>query len=147
MKKLLRVLRWAFPIGILWFVGSMVYLTARGRMTWYFRVNGVVTVNGESTSGYLHANTTRTLMLVTRTDSGRPKTYLVPLRDNEMIIDCGDWHPIRFLPIPVGGANPPCAGYDTPAKSTDVPTSLTRVTSRRSVEFTTESGKKVKAEF
>lgn len=115
-------------------------------MIWYFRVNGVVTVNGESTSGYLHANTSRTLMLVTRTDDRR-ETYLVPLRDNQMIVDCGDWHPIRFLPIPVGGANPPCAGYDIPTKSTDAPTSLTRVTSRKSIEFTTASGKKVKAEF
>lgn len=110
-------------------------------------MNGEVVVDGQTNWGYLHANTNHTILLVTRTDTSRPETYLVPVGDNEMIIDCGDWHPIRFLPIPVGNVNPPCSGYDVPTKFTDAPTSRTRITSRRSVEFTTASGKTIKAEW
>jgi len=126
---------------------GLIYSTAKGYLIWYFRVNGVVTVDGKKTNGYLHANSKRRLLLVTRTDSGQTETYLVPMRDNEMIIDCGDWHPIRYLPVPIGDLNPPCSGFDVPIHVKDGPRSAVRVTSHRSVEFYTDSGKDVKAEW
>lgn len=146
MKRLLRVLIWIVCVGILLTAAILVYSTAKGYTKWYFRVNGVVQVDGR-TNGYLHANSERTLLLVTRTDGVRPETYLVPLRDSEMIVDCGAWHPIRFLPTPVGDINPPCSGYDTPTRFMDAPASWSRRTSPRSVEFSTASGKKIKAEW
>lgn len=147
MKRLLRVLGWIIFLGVLLVVGVVVYSTAKGHLTWFFRVNGAVTVNGESTSGYMHANTKRTVLLVTRTDNETPETYLVPLQDSGWIVDCGKWHPFRFLPVPIRDVNPPCSGYDTPTGVRDAPNSFAAITSRRSVEFTTASGKRIKAEW
>ena len=147
MKKLLHVLGWTLLVAVVLIAFAVAYSTAKGHLAWFFRVNGEVVVDGQTNRGYLHANPNHTILLVTRTDSGRLETYLVPVGDNEMIIDCGDWHPIRFLPIPVSDVNPPCSGYDTPTKFTDAPTSRTRIRSRRSVEFTTASGKTIKAEW
>jgi len=87
MKKLLCGLAWIVFVAFLLIACSMAYSTAQGYMTWYFRMNGAVTVDGKKTSGYLHANTARTFLLVTRTDDSQPETYLVPLRNSEMIID------------------------------------------------------------
>lgn len=126
---------------------AVVYSTAKGHTIWFFRVNGWVTVDGRQTSGYMHANTKRTALLVTRTDHGRPETYLVPLQDSDFIVDCGNWHPIRFFPVAVGDVNPPCSGYDTPVGVRDAPAYRSLITSRRSVEFSTASGKKVKAQW
>jgi len=147
MKKLFRVFGWLGLATIALAIFALLYSTMKGYTTWYLRVDGVVTVDGQKTTGYLHANTNRTLLLVTRTDQGQPETYLVPLRNNEMIIDCGNWHPIRFLPLPIGDVNPPCSGYDVPTGVRDGPRSGTVVTSRRSVEFSTSSGRKIKAEW
>jgi hypothetical protein len=147
MRKLLRVLGWIVFLCVFLIAFAIVYSTAKGYTTWCFRVNGVVTVNGIKTSGYLHANTKRTFLFLTRTDEGRPETYLVPLQRSDWIIDCGNWHPIRFLPLPIGDVNPPCSGYDTPTGVRDPPANLAVATSRRSVEFYTASGKKIKAEW
>jgi hypothetical protein len=147
MKKLLRIFGWLVLAVVTAAISLLLYSTTKGHTSWFLRVNGVVTVDGQKTNGYLHANTNRTLLLVTRTDLGRPETYLVPVRANEMIIDCGDWHPIRFLPVPIGDLNPPCSGYDTPTGVKDGPKSWSVVTSRRSVEFYTTSGKKIRAEW
>ena len=145
MKAVLRLIGWIVSLGVLLIATAVTYSTVKGRLTWFFRVNGSVLVNGQKTKGYLHANTTKTVLLVTRTDSGSPETYLVPLQGSAWIIDCGHWHPIRFLPVPIGDVNPPCSGYDTPTG--DWPMSPARIPSRRSVEFSTASGKKIKAEW
>lgn len=147
MKKLLSALACIAFAAVLLIACAIAYSTAKGYITWYFRVNGAVTVDGKKTSGYLHANTARTLLLVTRTDESQPETYLVPLRNSEMIIDCGEWHPIRFLPAPIGDVNPPCTRYDVPTGVRDGPASPTLMTSRRSIAFSTTSGKKVRAEW
>jgi len=121
---------------------------AKGYTTWYFRVNGRVTVDGHKTTGYMHANTQRTVLLLTRTDGRRPETYLVSLGDEKAILDCGKWHPTRFLPFPIGHVNPPCSIFTVePADVADAPVSATLVRERRSIEFSTASGKKVKAEW
>ena len=125
-----------------------MYSTHRGHMTWYFRVNGLVTVDGRKTTGYLHANTQKTLLLLSRTDHDRPETYAVSLDRGRSILDCGEWHPIRFLPMPVGDVNPPCSGVTAaPAQDRDPPVPATLVRAPRYVEFSTASGKKVKGEW
>jgi hypothetical protein len=147
MKRLLRILGSLVLVGILLLASAMLYSTLKGYMTWYFRVNGRVTVDGHDTTGYLHANTQRTILLVTRTDGGRPETYLVPLSYGNEVIDCGKWHPMRFLPAIIGDVNPPCFFFTDPSEVADAPDDSTLVRGRRSVEFSTASGRKVKAEW
>jgi hypothetical protein len=146
MKRLLRFLGWVIFVGALLAIGGMIYSTQSGYTTWYLRVNGQVTVDGRKTTGYLHANTQRTLLLLTRTDDSRRQTYLIPV-DGKKIFDCGGWHPIRFLPMAVGDLNPPCSVFTDPAPVTDAPIDSTLIRGRRSVEFSTASGKKIKAEW
>lgn len=148
MRKLLRVLGWIVFLCVLLIAFAIVYSTAKGNVEWYFRVNGVVTVNGQKSAGYLHANTKRTFLFLTRTDEVRPETYLIPVREARGVTDCGDWYPPRFLPFPMGGGDmPPCAPFPDPAKVMDAAVDSTLITSRRSVEFSTVSGRKIKAEW
>ena len=86
MKRLFQFLGSVILLGVLVLAGAIVYSTAKGYTTWYFRVNGQVTVDGQRTTGYMHANTQRTLLLLTRTDQTRRETYLITLRDERMII-------------------------------------------------------------
>jgi hypothetical protein len=148
MKKLRQILGSLIFGGILLVAFSLVYSTARGNMTWYFRVNGQVTVDGHKTTGYLHANTQRTILLLTRTDGPRPETYLIPVGENGAVLDCRDWHPVRCLPFPVRQVNPPCSVFTVdPAKRADPPVAATAIRRARSVEFSTASGKRVRAEW
>jgi hypothetical protein len=146
MRVGLRVLGWLVLLGLLLIAFAITYSTATGHMTWCFRVKGTVRVNSQETNGYLHANTKRTFLFVTRTDMGSPETYLVPLQGSDWVVDCGKWHPIRFFPIAISDVNPPCSGYDIPMGVRDAPTSPALI-ARRSVEFTAASGKKIKAEW
>lgn len=146
MNKILRILgRTILAIAIV-FAMATAYSTAKGHTTWYFRVNGSVTVDGQPTSGYMHTNTGRTVLLITRTDGSRPETYLVPLPASRAIRDCGTWHPIRFLPYAEGELNPLCMDVKS-ADVIDPPVNTSIVQAKRSIQFTTASGKKVKAEF
>lgn len=134
-------------IAALLLVAAIVYSTWRGYTRWYFRVDGQVLVNGQKTTGYLHANTDKTILLLTRTDDSRPETYLVSLGPTKTIIDCGEWHPLRFLPFPIGGLNPPCSMFTDPAKIHDPAATATATTGRNFIEFSTTSGKKVRAQW
>ena len=137
-------------VGILVLASAMIYSTARGYTRWYFRVNGQITVDGRATSGYMHANTKRTFLLLTRTDGSRPETYLVSVRDNIMldsVTDCGNWYPMRTLPFPMGGGDEPPCFLPDPSTVKDAPVGTTLITSRRSIEFSTVSGRKIKAEW
>lgn len=117
-------------------------------MTWYFRVSGQVTIDGRNTTAYMHGNAQRTLLLLMRTDGNRPETYLVSLRNDNDVVDCGGFHPTRFLPFLIGDVNPPCSIFTVnPANVIDAPLAATLVRGRRSVEFSTASGKKVRAEW
>lgn len=148
MKKILRTLGSVILATILTAVIAVVYSTVKGNTTWYFRVNGSVIVDGHPTGGYMHTNTQRTVLLITRTDGSRPQTYLVPLSGGKTIHDCGTWHPVRFLPIVEGELNPLCYSIDTqPSDMVDSPVGATLIRAGRSVQFMTASGKKVKAEF
>jgi len=147
MKTLLKVLGWLVLGAVLMVAGAALYSTWKGYTTWYFRVNGRVMVDGHETTGYMHANTQRTILLLTRADGPRKETYLVPLGQGSTIFDCGEWHPVRFLPIAIGDLNPACSPFTDPAEVVDGPTDKTLVRGRRSIEFSTASGKKIKAEF
>lgn len=148
MDKLVHVLGRVLFAGIVLFAVAVVYSTMKGYMTWYFRVDGQVIVDGKKTSGYLHTNTDQTVLLITRNDGKRPDTYLVSSKEGPPIMDCGEWHPVRFLPFPVGEAGPPCATAVTdPTKLADAPVAAGQVRSRRSIEFSTVSGRRVKAEW
>lgn len=148
MNKILRFLRSLLLIGILGVVLAVGYSTATGNTVWYFRVNGSVNVDGHPTGGYMHANTQRTLLLITRTDGSRPETYLVALGTSKSILGCGAWHPIRFLPNVVGDLNSRCSATNVdPDDVMDSPVGTSLVRARRSIQFTTVSGKRVKAEF
>jgi hypothetical protein len=148
MKKFLRALGVILFLGLLFVVGSLAYSTWRGRITWYFRINGQVVVNAAETSGYLHANSQKTILLLTRTDDSRPETYLVSLGPTKTVLDCGDWHPVRFLPFPVADVNPPCTVSTVdPAKLHDPPDTASVTSGRNFVEFSTTSGKKVRGQW
>jgi hypothetical protein len=148
MGKILHLLGHAILGSALVLAMAVVYSTAKGRATWYFRVNGSVTVDGCPTGGYMHANTGRTVLLITRTDGTRPETYLVTLAAGGPILDCGAWHPIRFLPNVVGDLSSRCLAMKVkPAGRSDSPAGTTLVRAGRSIEFTTTSSRKVKAEW
>jgi len=146
MKIFFRILGSLVLTGIVLVLVSVIYSTVKGYTTWYFRVNGNVTVDGHKTSGYMHANTARTILLLTRTDGTNPETYQILLSYGKGINDCGGWNPPRFFPIAIGDVDPPCLIVD-PAKVIDAPLARTLVHERRSVQFSTASGKKVKAEW
>lgn len=147
MKIALRILGSIVLVGILLGALALLYSTLQGHITWYFRVNGRVLVDGRQTSGYMHANTDRTILLITRSDGKRNETYLIPVTDRAAILDCGNWSPIHFVPTPVKGATPPCSASPDPANNPDPPNSSTLVREGRFVSFSTASGKKVKAEW
>lgn len=148
MKKLLRALGGIVFLALLFVVGSVAYSTWRGYTRWYFRVNGHVVVNGRETSGYLHSNTDKTLLILTRTDEARPESYLVSLGTARTVFDCGEWHPLRFLPFPVGHANPPCSTLTTDsAKVHDPPTKAAVITGRNFIEFATAPGQRVRGQW
>jgi hypothetical protein len=148
MNKALRILGRVILAGAIVLALATAYSTVKGYTTWYFRVNGSVTVDGHPTAGYMHANTQRTVLLITRTDGSHPETYFVPVAANQAILDCGAWHPLRFVPNPVGDLDPRCSAMKAqPADVMDSPVGTTLVRAGRSIQFTTASGKKVKAEF
>jgi hypothetical protein len=148
MKKVLRSLGSIVFLALIFVAGSLAYSTWRGYIGWYFLVNGQVVVNGRETTGYLHANTDKTLLMLTRTDDSQPETYLVSLGPERAVVDCGEWHPLRFLPFPVGHVNSPCSFFTVdPAKLRDPPVTSTLERRPRYVEFSTASGKKVRAQW
>jgi len=146
MKKVLKIVGSVALAGLLLGVFVLLYSTVNRSTKWYFRVNGQVLVDGQ-TSGYMHANIDRTMLLVTRTDREKAETYLVPVADRAAILDCGEWSPIRFIPNPVGDGNPPCSALTNLAKTSDAPISSTLVRAGRFVSFSTASGKKIKAQW
>jgi hypothetical protein len=148
MKKFIRALGVIVFLSLLLAFASLAYSTWRGYIRWYFRVDGKVLVNARETSGYLHANSQKTILLLTRADDSRPETYLISLGPTKTVFDCGAWHPLRFLPFPVGDVNPPCTVLTVePTKVHDPPTSGTVTTGRNFIEFSTASGKRVRGEW
>jgi hypothetical protein len=153
MRRLVRVLGTGILLGLLLFAGLLSYSTWRGYTHWYFRVNGDVIVNGQQTTGYLHASTDKTLLLLTRTDDSQRETYVISLGQVSLggegaVADCGGWHPVRFLPYAVGHWNSPCSASTVDAvKPHDPPVPATLTTGRNFIQFSTASGKKVRGQW
>ena len=147
MKKVFRIVGFIVLAALLLGAFGLLYSTVKGSTTWYFRVNGQVLVDGRQTSGYMHANADRTILLITRTDGAKAETYLVPVADRAAVLDCGDWRLVRFVPNPVEGTNPPCSGVADSAKTSDAPISSTLIREGKFVSFSTASGKKIKAQW
>jgi|SRR5215471_18119338 len=55
--------------------------------------------------------------------------------------------PFRFIPNPVGDANPLCSLLADPGKTSDAPIWSTLVREGRFISFSTTSGKKIKAQW
>ena len=146
LKKVRKVLGWLVIVVALVCAVLLVHSTMAGTTEWFLRVKGRVIVNGHENSGYIHANTRRTFLFVTTTDGQKPETYVVPLISIKMW-DCGEWNPIRFLPTAIGPLHSSCSLPVDPALEVDPPLPRTLVCRDRSVEFTTRSGRKVKAEW
>jgi hypothetical protein len=148
MRTLHRTLGAIVFLAIVFVAGSLAYSTWSGHTRWYFRVDGQVVVNGRTTAGYLHANTEKTILMLTRTDDPEPETYLIWLGGPHSASDCGEWHPLRFLPTAVGDVKPPCSVFITdPATVHDPIIPATLTSGRNFVEFTTASGKKVRGQW
>ena len=147
MTKVLRIVSSIALPALLLGAFALLYSTAKGSTTWFVRVNGQVFVDDRPTSGYIHANTDRTILLVTRTDGKEAETYLVPVTDRAAILDCGEWSPVRFIPNPVRDVNPPCSPDADTTKTSDAPISSTLVREGRFVSFSTATGKKIKAQW
>jgi hypothetical protein len=145
MKKVCRVLGVILFVGLLFLIGSLAYSTWRGTISWYFRVDGQVVVNGHETTGYMHANTDKTLLLLTRTDDAKAEAYLVSLGPTKTVTDCGEGHPVRFLSFPV--ENPPCSVFNVNPLKIHDPASANVTTGRNFIEFSTRSGKKVRGQW
>jgi hypothetical protein len=142
----MRTLRRA--LGTIILLALLLFAVSATHSRWYFRVNGQVVVNGRTTTGYMHANTKKTFLILTRTDDSQPETYLVSLETKAGVLDCGEFHPPRFLPFPIGHLNPPCSFFiGDPVKFHDPPIAATLTTGRNFIEFSTASGKKVRGQW
>jgi hypothetical protein len=136
--------------GAVVFLAGLLLAVSAFHLHWYFRVNGQVVVNGHTTTGYLHADAGKTFLMLTRTDDAQAETYLISLKHETKagVLDCGAFHPLRFLPFPVGHLNPPCVFFSgEPVKFQDPPIPATLTTGRNFVDFSTASGKKVRGQW
>jgi hypothetical protein len=134
-------------VGVV-FLAALLLAVSAFHSRWYFRVNGQVVVNGHSTTGYLHADAGKTFLMLTRTDGPKPETYLISSETKTGVLDCGEFHPPRFLPFPDGHLNPPCSFFNGDSvRFQDAPISATLTTGRNFIEFSTASGKKVRGQW
>jgi hypothetical protein len=122
---------------------ALTYSTARGYMTWWLSSDGQVAVDGVR-SGYLHRNWKHSAVIITRTDSHPPQSYLVGLNGKHMI-HCGEWHAPRLLAFSIGDVNPPCSIFSNGGDLQNVDNAdvSTLTVGRDFVEFHTRKGKKV----
>ena len=134
-----------FALALL-FAAGLTYSTVHGYMSWWLWSSGSVAVDG-SRHGYLHINTQHSAVIITRTDSNPPQSYLVDVSGRKWIIHCGEWHAPRFPAFSIGDVNPPCSifsnGADLPRA--DNPIDATLKAGPRSVEFETTQGHRVSA--
>jgi hypothetical protein len=126
----------------------ITYSTAHGYTNWWFRYGGNVAVDGDR-NGYLHTNSSRTAVIVTRTDSKMRQSYLVQVSGSKSLIYCGDWQAPQFPIFPIGDVNPPCLGFlnDPVSPEADRPLNSTLRAGPGFVEFFTKRGKKVTASW
>ena len=150
MRKLLKASGVLIAALLVFIASPVIYSTARGYTTWWLPTAGSVRVDGLKT-GYLHKNWSGSFVIVTRTDTTPRQSYIVAVSDSRHVTSCGHWHaPPRFLPFPFGDVNTPCMGFffdDSELKNVDLPHSSTASIRPGMIEFTTNSGKTVTANW
>lgn len=127
---------------------SVAYSTLHGYTTWWFWRRAVVTVDGKP-AGYLHRPRNGPAVIITRTDTWPHQSYLVSVSGPRFLIHCGVWSAPRFLAFPIGDVNQPCSAFSNGADDPNADNAVFRtlVVQARSVEFTTNSGKRIKARW
>ena len=147
MKRSLEAVVGLFLAGLMLIVFAFGYSTTKGYTTWWFTVpRASVTVDGVP-AGYLHRNSRHLGVMITRTDSSPPQSYLVGM-SNHLVQPCGNWHAPYFVAFPIGDVSPPCwfLTEEERATSDDANPSTVVVTSQR-MEFYTIRGKKIIASW
>ena len=145
MTRLLKLLVLLGLLPILLVAALLVHETTAGRIGWFVLSPANVIVDGVPHSGYLHRAHNRPYFLLTRTDDTTLHTYLIALRPQRFLIDCGNRSAGRWWFVPMGGdINPPCSGF---SKERDPALFPTFNQGLGLVEFWTRSGKKVRAEW
>jgi hypothetical protein len=146
-KTLLKLVGSLLLVFALLVAAGLTYSTEHGYMTWWFRSNASVSVNGVR-SGYLHHNWERSAVIITRVDVHPRQSYLVGLSRKD-VIHCGDWQAPQFPVFSLGDVNPPCSffssGSDAPMADDALPSTLTARPGF--VEFYTVKGMKVTASW
>ncbi|MCU1269719.1 MAG: hypothetical protein JWN74_1013 [Acidobacteriaceae bacterium] len=148
VKTLLTVICFGLSVLALVVVISLIYSTAHGYMTWWFRSGGYVAVDGLR-SGYLDRNWGNSAVIITRADLRPPQSYLVWLYGKKSLTHCGEWHAPRIPAFSIGDVNPPCSFF---SNGSDMPTAdnavFSTLTARPGfVEFHTAHGKKITASW
>ena len=121
---------------------TMVYSSAIGYTTWFFRISHpIITVNGKPSEGWLHRGRDGNVMFLTERSSGRALTYNLVFADNSTghVFRCGAWVAPRWPVIARGDLSPPCLLQGPPRQD------ATR--GPNSVSFSTFDGRKVEANW
>jgi hypothetical protein len=128
---------------------AVAYSTCSGYMVWYLPIRSRIFLDDHETEGYVHrCLTDHRLVMITIRNNPKPETYLVWLEHRHNIVDCGQFHPPPYLPIPIGDLSPPCSMFNIdPTEVRDPPMTQTLLTTPMSVEFSTASGHKIRAQW
>jgi len=134
-------------VALLLVIG-LAYSTVQGYTTWWFRRTGLVTVDGVP-NGYLHRNSKRSAVIITRSDLSPKQSYLVDLSGSKFLLHCGEWHAPRVPAFPIGDLSSPCSIFNngTDMVTADNPLFSTLVVRPNAVEFSTTQGRKVAASW
>jgi len=125
-----------------------VYSTGRRYNTWWFRRMSTVRVNGIE-NGFMHRRWNNDVVIITRTDTAPHQSYLVVLSGDRFLIHCGDWSAPSFPIFPINHVNAPCSFFRNGANDPKADNGIvkTLIIQPQSVEFTTVSGKRIKASW
>jgi hypothetical protein len=126
----------------------LVYSTTKGYTIWWFGEAGNVTVDA-APNGFLHRSEKVNAIILTRTDTSPRQSYLIGLGKNRLVINCGGWSAPHFPIFAIGDVNPPCSVFtnDDNDSRSDRASNSTLFVRPNSVEFTTTSGKRIKASW
>ena len=129
------------------FAVALGYGTAQGYNTWWFRTTADVTVNGVR-AGYVHTAKQGRFAIVTRTDLAHRRSYMVGISDHPYIANCKDWTAPNFYLFPVNHQQHICWSWDGVEETdTEDASNQPHIVRPGHVEFTTNSGKKIVADW
>ena len=113
-----------------------------------------ITEDGKPVGGYVHRNSYRrplTRLVVTRSETGRRRSYLVGIDDahgGPFVGYCDDWTPPQWPAILLPHVNPPCVHwYAADGSPTPYAPSRNIRTEKSAVEFTANDGKRIRVSW